>query len=41
VSLSVASVPVDPGRDVVDVILPRPTPSPEGLVPAMHVFALG
>jgi beta-glucosidase len=41
VSLYVASVQVDPGRDVAGVILPRLSPSPEGPVPTMHIFAVG
>jgi beta-glucosidase len=41
VSVYVASVPVDPGRDVAGVILPRLSPSPEGPVATMHVFAIG
>jgi beta-glucosidase len=41
VSLYVASVRVDPGRELAGVILPRLSPSPEGPVPTMHVFAIG
>jgi hypothetical protein len=41
VSVYVASVPVPTGQNVVGVILPRLSPSPEGPVPAMHVFAVG
>jgi hypothetical protein len=41
VSLYVASVPVEPGRELAGVILPRLSPSPEGPVPTLHVFAVG
>jgi beta-glucosidase len=40
VSLYVASVPVDAGREVAGVILPRLSPSPEGPVATMHVLAI-
>jgi beta-glucosidase len=41
VSLYVASVRVNTGREIAGVILPRLSPSPEGPVPTMHVFAVG
>jgi hypothetical protein len=39
VSLYAASVPLDPSRRLAGVILPRLSPSPEGPVATMHLFA--
>jgi hypothetical protein len=39
VNVYVASVRIDAGREVAGVILPRLSPTPEGPVATMHVFA--